>query len=58
MDLEYDEQRGNPKDPRCLTSCATAEELYQSTQDVWEWQMPADGDNTYRTIHAYASKPC
>ena len=50
MDIAYDENRGNPPEPKCLVSLARAEELYQATQDVWEWEVPADGDVNFMTL--------
>ena len=44
MDLEYDENRGNPPVKECLVSLARAEDLYQATELAWPWSDPADSD--------------
>ena len=50
MDVQYDEQRGNPPAPECLVSWAVREPFYQATRSVLDWNEPADGDANYRTI--------
>ena len=50
MDIQYDENRGNARTPACLVSVAVAEDLYQATQDVFEWDDPADGDPNFKVL--------
>ena len=50
MDLEYDQNRGNPPVPECLISIARVEDLYQATAVAWPWGDPADGDADYAVL--------
>ena len=50
MDLDYDENRGNPARPECLVSCNVNEDFYKATQDAWAWEDPADGDPQFKTL--------
>ena len=50
MDLEYDENRGNPPAKECLISLARSEDLYQATAVAWPWGDPADGDADYAVL--------
>jgi hypothetical protein len=46
MDVEYDEDVGNPQLPECPINIARSEELFEMTQRALEWKTPADGDAT------------
>ena len=48
MDIDYDEDQGNPARPECMISIARTEELYEMTEKVFPWELPADGDDTRR----------
>lgn len=50
IDIDYDEVRGNAARPACLLSCNVDEDLYKVTEDIWDWDVPDDGDPQYRTI--------
>ncbi|KAL3892517.1 MAG: hypothetical protein SGPRY_015057, partial [Prymnesium sp.] len=46
IDLDFDENFGNPPDSRCLVSVARDEDFYVATQGSILWEDPADGDQT------------
>ena len=48
MDIQYDEDVGNPARPDCLISINKDEELYEMTEKIFPWELPADGDVTRR----------
>ena len=50
MDMEYDQNRGNPPVKECLISLARSEDLYQATAMAWPWGDPADGDADYAVL--------
>ena len=50
MDVDYDEDVGNPAVPECLISISRNEELYEMTTNVFPWAMPADGDASRRVV--------
>ncbi|KAL3929824.1 MAG: hypothetical protein SGPRY_001793 [Prymnesium sp.] len=46
IDLDFDENFGNPPDYRCLVSGARDENLYVATEGSIPWEDPAVGDQT------------
>ena len=57
MDLEYDENRGNP--PACAKECLISLHLWpdlktstrrEATALAWPWGDPADGDTDYAVL--------
>ena len=50
MDMEYDQNRGNPPVKECLISLARSEDLCQATAMAWPWGDPADGDADYAVL--------
>ena len=50
IDLEYDEARGNPATPECLSSLEINEELYLATRRVLPYEVAADAAPNYRVV--------
>eukprot|EP00966_Prymnesium_polylepis_P280785 6487741-Prymnesium_polylepis.1 len=52
MDIDYDENMGNPPRLECYVSISRTEELFGMTEKAFPWELPTDGDHVSR----YASR--
>ena len=48
MNIEYDEDQGNPVRPECMISILAQQSLYEMTANVFPWEPPADDDASRR----------
>lgn len=50
IDINYDEDLGNPKSPECLLSLAVSEDWYESTKYALPYDDPADNDQGRQVV--------
>eukprot|EP00966_Prymnesium_polylepis_P301162 6958971-Prymnesium_polylepis.2 len=50
IDIDYDEDVGNPARPECYINISRNEELYRATERAMPYKTPADGDATRAVV--------